>query len=225
MIKCPNCGNRNPETNKFCGECGTDLSEAVIVCPSCGIINKKGTKYCDKCGFNLFEENITNSYEKHPPAFGRLSRKIEKKLDNSKLLDKLIDKSTPDISKLYENDVKLDKFSRKYLKRVDPEFLEVFDSIDDKYLKSLFMLERNNLAGSGFWNIDLLFRAHHINDLSHEEALIFYRNILNKVKQDLEKEKQKPNFDEREYFKKKLKEQNVEKFANYGIERRYRSFK
>ena len=69
------------------------------------------------------------------------------------------------------------------------------------------------------------FRAYHISDLSHEEAIVFYENILNKVKQDLEKEKQNPNFDEREYFKKKVKEQTVEGIANYGIERRYRWFK
>jgi len=26
-IQCPNCGTKNPDTKKFCGECGTQLSE------------------------------------------------------------------------------------------------------------------------------------------------------------------------------------------------------
>jgi len=42
MIKCPNCGKRNPNKNKFCGECGTDLSEAQMICPNCEKIHYEG---------------------------------------------------------------------------------------------------------------------------------------------------------------------------------------
>jgi len=53
MIKCPNCGKRNPEGNKFCGECGTDLSEAEMQCPNCEKMHKDGEKFCTDCGTKL----------------------------------------------------------------------------------------------------------------------------------------------------------------------------
>ena len=53
MIKCPNCGKRNPNDNKFCGECGTDLSEAEMQCPKCEKIHKDGEKFCTNCGTKL----------------------------------------------------------------------------------------------------------------------------------------------------------------------------
>ena len=56
MIKCPNCGKRNPENNKFCGECGTDLSEAEIQCPNCEKMHKDGEKFCTDCGTKLVNQ-------------------------------------------------------------------------------------------------------------------------------------------------------------------------
>lgn len=53
MIKCPNCGKRNPNDNKFCGECGTNLSEAEMQCPNCEKIHKDGEKFCTNCGTKL----------------------------------------------------------------------------------------------------------------------------------------------------------------------------
>lgn len=192
-------------------------------CPYCGVINEGGSKFCEKCGFNLVEENITSPYEEYAPTYGRFTKKLERKLENSKLLDKLIDKTTPDVSKFSENDSKWDSISRKYLKRVDPEFLEVYDSIDNPFIQILFSIERNKIAGGGtFYNTPFIFRSEHLRDLSHQEAITFYENILNKVKQDLDNEKQNPNFNEREYLKKKRKEYAVENTSNLGVSRRYR---
>lgn len=62
--KCPNCGAALAEGTKFCGSCGTAVSEpqkqeeakdseTIIRCPNCGSICEKGTKFCGSCGAKL----------------------------------------------------------------------------------------------------------------------------------------------------------------------------
>jgi len=47
---CGSCGNENAPSQKFCGECGSTLSNA---CPSCGTVNAPGQKFCGECGTPL----------------------------------------------------------------------------------------------------------------------------------------------------------------------------
>ena len=49
-MNCPNCQTENPETRKFCRECGAKL---LLVCPQCGTENIPGDKFCGECGDNL----------------------------------------------------------------------------------------------------------------------------------------------------------------------------
>jgi class 3 adenylate cyclase/tetratricopeptide (TPR) repeat protein len=49
-MKCPICHVENPETRKFCRECGKKL---VTVCPQCGTENLPGDKFCADCGHDL----------------------------------------------------------------------------------------------------------------------------------------------------------------------------
>lgn len=49
---CPACGAKNPEGQKFCGECGASMVVG-IVCPSCGKVNPEGQKFCGDCGAKL----------------------------------------------------------------------------------------------------------------------------------------------------------------------------
>jgi class 3 adenylate cyclase/tetratricopeptide (TPR) repeat protein len=49
-MKCPKCQFENPETRKFCRECGTKL---VLVCPQCRFENLPGDKFCGECGHEL----------------------------------------------------------------------------------------------------------------------------------------------------------------------------
>jgi class 3 adenylate cyclase/tetratricopeptide (TPR) repeat protein len=49
-MKCPKCETENPETKKFCRECGVKLT---LVCPQCGSESLPGDKFCGECGHNL----------------------------------------------------------------------------------------------------------------------------------------------------------------------------
>ena len=50
MITCPNCATENPNTNSFCGTCGTGLE---LVCASCGTANPPSNAFCGSCGTGL----------------------------------------------------------------------------------------------------------------------------------------------------------------------------
>jgi class 3 adenylate cyclase len=49
-MRCSTCSHENPDTNKFCAECGTEL---VAVCSSCGTTNPPSSKFCGECGVDL----------------------------------------------------------------------------------------------------------------------------------------------------------------------------
>ncbi len=49
-MKCPECQTENPETRKFCRECGAKL---ILLCPQCNSENLPGDKFCGECGHNF----------------------------------------------------------------------------------------------------------------------------------------------------------------------------
>jgi class 3 adenylate cyclase/tetratricopeptide (TPR) repeat protein len=49
-MECPKCQTENPETRKFCRECGAKL---LIICPECDFKNFPGDKFCGECGHEL----------------------------------------------------------------------------------------------------------------------------------------------------------------------------
>ena len=51
-MKCLKCHTENPETNKFCRECGAQL---LMACPQCGAEVLPDDKFCGKCGQRLEE--------------------------------------------------------------------------------------------------------------------------------------------------------------------------
>ncbi len=52
-MKCPNCGEENPEGMKFCGNCGTKLPEPMNHCPHCNKDWPLTMKFCGECGFSF----------------------------------------------------------------------------------------------------------------------------------------------------------------------------
>jgi class 3 adenylate cyclase/tetratricopeptide (TPR) repeat protein len=49
-MKCPECQKENPETRKFCRECGVKL---ILLCLQCASENLPGDKFCGECGHDL----------------------------------------------------------------------------------------------------------------------------------------------------------------------------
>ena len=47
---CPNCGVENPPGSRFCGSCGSALSQT---CPACGAANDPSMRFCTQCGTAL----------------------------------------------------------------------------------------------------------------------------------------------------------------------------
>jgi membrane protease subunit (stomatin/prohibitin family) len=56
MVLCPKCGFQNPQTAKFCNNCGAPMqapAQGTITCPKCGNSNVAGAKFCANCGAPL----------------------------------------------------------------------------------------------------------------------------------------------------------------------------
>ncbi|MEM2914016.1 MAG: SPFH domain-containing protein [Candidatus Bathyarchaeia archaeon] len=54
MVLCPKCNSQNPQTSKFCNNCGAPLQAPApssgVACPKCGASNAPGAKFCNNCG-------------------------------------------------------------------------------------------------------------------------------------------------------------------------------
>jgi class 3 adenylate cyclase len=52
-MHCPNCGFENPDSLKFCNECGAPIR---MPCAQCGFANQPQAKFCGECGAALLPE-------------------------------------------------------------------------------------------------------------------------------------------------------------------------
>jgi membrane protease subunit (stomatin/prohibitin family) len=70
MVVCPNCGQRNPLGNKFCGGCGKELSaKKMVKCTNCGADVPEGNTFCGNCGNTMEKENVCpNCNAKNSPG-------------------------------------------------------------------------------------------------------------------------------------------------------------
>jgi class 3 adenylate cyclase/tetratricopeptide (TPR) repeat protein len=46
-MRCPRCGQENPDEARFCLHCGAQLA---ILCPRCGAVQPAGARFCPECG-------------------------------------------------------------------------------------------------------------------------------------------------------------------------------
>ena len=61
---CPNCGAKNPATNRFCEDCGYDMNKAsaaskpsaALFCPNGHDAGDTSLGFCDVCGEKLISE-------------------------------------------------------------------------------------------------------------------------------------------------------------------------
>jgi class 3 adenylate cyclase/tetratricopeptide (TPR) repeat protein len=49
-MRCTSCGSENPDSKRFCGNCGSPLGNR---CARCGVENPAGQKFCGDCGADL----------------------------------------------------------------------------------------------------------------------------------------------------------------------------
>ena len=95
-------------------------------------------------------------------------------LKKNKTLNKVLDKTTSFQSfryKLYQN--------RENLENTEPVFIEVYDSIDDSFIKDLLMLERSAMATTS--SVVGIAASHFFiptKNMSHDEAVMFYQDIV-----------------------------------------------
>jgi len=54
-MKCPNCQFENPDSMKFCGECGCEIKS---VCLRCNSTNPPNFKFCGECGHQLKDKEV-----------------------------------------------------------------------------------------------------------------------------------------------------------------------
>ncbi len=59
-MKCPKCQFENPDSAKFCNECGSKLETA---CSACGKANPLSSKFCSECGHKIVIPNEQPSQE------------------------------------------------------------------------------------------------------------------------------------------------------------------
>src|SRR5579859_4682737 len=74
MVVCSSCGTENSVGRKFCGRCGSALTQA---CPSCGVANEPGMRFCGECGAPLLPEAMADV---EPAALIREASVAERRL-------------------------------------------------------------------------------------------------------------------------------------------------
>lgn len=55
-VICSACGSTSPANTKFCGQCGSELTQ--LVCASCGAALVEGSKFCTSCGARVPTKNV-----------------------------------------------------------------------------------------------------------------------------------------------------------------------
>src|SRR5499425_3764487 len=53
-MPCPQCGQQNPVTARFCNGCGARLAAG---CPACGQSNPAGSRFCNGCGTRVLADD------------------------------------------------------------------------------------------------------------------------------------------------------------------------
>ena len=115
----------------------------------------------------------------------------------------------------------------QFYARNEPAFLEVYDALEDDFVKSILAIEREKLGSVGGGTVGAVMSAVHIptKDMSHDEAIQFYINLVNKIKGEISAQKQKGTFSEDEFYKQKVKESQLENLSIVAPLKAFRAFK
>src|SRR6202790_4485074 len=64
-MRCTSCGSENPDSKRFCGDCGSPLASR---CARCGVENPAGKKFCGDCGADLSQPPLARRSAEHAAA-------------------------------------------------------------------------------------------------------------------------------------------------------------
>ena len=64
-MRCLKCGSENPDTKRFCGDCGEALANR---CAKCGAENLPSKKFCGDCGASLVADTVASTVRVKPSA-------------------------------------------------------------------------------------------------------------------------------------------------------------
>lgn len=110
-------------------------------------------------------------------------------LEKSKVMGAFYDilgsKQYNNISKTLDNST-----DRKYFEKTEPVFLEVYDSIDDAFVKSILFYERSMMGGSSSVVSIIVSQYYTPTRMSHSEAVKFYQDMANDIISEINQDKQ-----------------------------------
>lgn len=86
---CNTCGINNDQENKFCTNCGEELTAikniSLNTCPNCGEDNDEVNKFCISCGFQLIQksESIKNKFQPKKKSKKQFRRELKNDLNKN----------------------------------------------------------------------------------------------------------------------------------------------
>ena len=210
---CPSCGEKVGES-AFCPSCGTKIGAKSQgkLCPSCGKELNDSSNFCPYCGWSE-EDDSKSISDKVFEVDDVISKKLGRTFKKSKSLDKLMDKSAEIRLKHTDSEDQIKGYAEK-----EPVCLEVYNEIEDPFVKSIFVLEREKLGSVGGGAVGGVMSAIYIptKDMEHDEAKQFYRDIVNNIVQEIEQEKNKGTFTQEQFYKRKVKEVQYDNISMLG---------
>jgi DNA-directed RNA polymerase subunit RPC12/RpoP len=220
---CPNCGTKiEKEASKsFCPNCGNDVGDSAF-CPSCGIKigDEKQQNFNSAQNQTKSEENSESALDKMINVDDKISGKFGKLLGKSKSMDLIYEKTA---NAKRQNNAQI----MEYYARNEPVFLEVYNLVEDEFVKSILALEREKLGSVGGGAVGAIMATVHVptKDMNHDEAMQFYIDIVNNIIDEINMEKQQGTFNEDEFYKRKYKENHLENISTSPILKVFKTMK
>lgn len=223
MVKCSTCGYE-AEESYFCPNCGSKIIQTDVS------TQENNTYETDKQSSNDIPEFNNSESEKDIvdniiDFDDKISGKMANLMSKSKVMNTILDKTA---SYQYKNIDKMvnNSTDRKYFEKIEPVFLEVLDSIDDNYVKSILVYERSMMGSTSSVVGTVASQVYTpTKDMPHDEAIAFYQDMVNKIVDEINEEKQKGTFDEEKFYKRKLKQSSLNNTSVLGISNGLKAFK
>lgn len=199
---CSNCGNKLDAYDIFCTNCGFKIIKDDIFTPN-------NDTYENNRNYDVKQESASKndaSDNKHSGGIRGLFNKIMEK-------DKEIQREGAIID--YENMKKgMVSGDRRFFNKIEPEFVEVYDSIDDTLVKTLLYKKRIiMLRSANSFSTMVSLHQTPTKALPHDKAIKYYEDMANMFAIEIYNERKKGDFDEEEFWIRKTDEFREERLS------------